>query len=337
MDKYSLLNQAHENIDSIINVISKFEGVNFTIPQTRKIINHQRNEKVFQTNYDYRVIWTLKQAFMDIEDQIRFRNGDNFDHNYALRLNYTLTEYDVLKPGEFNTFHADVDIGNNKFYKPRFLTVNESIKLIDDVAISDYTISSVVDLLGKMITHQIFNDANKRTALLFCNALLLKKNLAFIDLNNMELFNKILNDLYWGLLNKQKDCYKIFNKLVVKNFVVNKIEQTKIKSDGFKTVSCILSNESYDKFISICKYNSRTKSSIIKNIVNQLIYKEQPLNVNRTKYVSRSSKIVQLHHISCRIKYDDYAKLVNLTYKRKSTIYKIVKNEIENFIKINII
>jgi hypothetical protein len=56
MNKHKLLEQAQINIDRIINVISKFEGVNFTIPQTRRIINKQRDEDKFRTNYDYRVI-----------------------------------------------------------------------------------------------------------------------------------------------------------------------------------------------------------------------------------------------------------------------------------------
>jgi hypothetical protein len=52
----SLLHQVHKNLATLITTIAKFEHVNFTIPNTLKIISNIRDEKAFAGSYDYRVI-----------------------------------------------------------------------------------------------------------------------------------------------------------------------------------------------------------------------------------------------------------------------------------------
>jgi hypothetical protein len=51
-----ILKLSHDNVNRLINVISKFEGVNYSIPQTDKIIKKERDNIQFRNNYDYRVI-----------------------------------------------------------------------------------------------------------------------------------------------------------------------------------------------------------------------------------------------------------------------------------------
>jgi prophage maintenance system killer protein len=95
--------------------------------------------------------------------------------------------------------------------------------LINNVANKNYDVDEVIDLFGKMITHQLFNDCNKRTSLLFCNALLLNKNLGFIDISKFDDFNKILTKYYIDLKKKIKNSNKKFNLAIMSSFLVTSI------------------------------------------------------------------------------------------------------------------
>jgi hypothetical protein len=115
-------------------------------------------------------------------------------------------------------------LGKQGFYTPLFLSFDESKKLINNVSNKDYKVEDVIDLFGKMITHQLYNDCNKRTALLFCNALLLNKNLGFIDVSNFDEFNKHLTQYYLDLKNKKMDAINKFNNNIKKYFFTKSIE-----------------------------------------------------------------------------------------------------------------
>ncbi|GHU30604.1 hypothetical protein FACS1894166_00550 [Bacilli bacterium] len=329
----TLLEQAHANLDFVIKSISKFEGVNFTIPQTRKIINHKRNENRFKGNYDYRVIWTLKEAFIKMEDKIKMQNN-GIDHRFAKQINLILGEYDVINAGEYNTIHAKVDIGKIE-YEPEFLSPDQSSKMIDDIALSNYSIYRVVDMFGKMIVHQLFNDANKRTALLFANTLLLKANLGFLNVEDMDSFSGILTGYYFNLLNKVSQAAKIFNNKVIQNFLIK--EFTNRRQNTFYTVSTLVH---VDVYRNIKNKVSNRHSNLGKELKKYLtsvisIYKINGVlpTIDKNINYRRRNDNWSPKAISCQLKSADYDILNEICNRLNIRKYELINKWCRMFIK----
>lgn len=198
-DKYQLtLDQniflAKKCLVSQIYHLSRFENCKTTLLQTEKILQN-RNDIGVSVD-DIGVIIALKRGFEFIFNELK--NNPKFNLPLMQKINRIVAIYDALDAGNLRTGKVGVTLYNGERHEPNALTdnkVNDFLNSFDDKI--SQTHQAILIMLF-MMRNQLFWDGNKRTAILFANAMLIYNGCGVIEISeqNFDEFNIKLSDFY---------------------------------------------------------------------------------------------------------------------------------------------
>ena len=213
LPKHVLLNLefARANMKQLIYDQAILEGIATTFPDTEKILDNAKISNISAS--DVQKILNLKHAWEFILDKDVIQTPTN----------YYLSQYiaKLVNQG----FYSDggriravlVKIGGTS-YVPKVPHEHEVHEEINEIVLSSADdVQVAIDLVLYVMKTQVFNDGNKRTAVIFANHYLISKGkgLIIIPDNLVEEFRKLLINYYEGndtslirdfLLSK---CYKL--------------------------------------------------------------------------------------------------------------------------------
>ena len=196
LDPRVLLNLefARSNIKAIIYDQAVLEGVGTTFPDTEKIIENGvvKNAKA----EDVQKIINLKHAWQFILDKdVIQAPSDYYLASYIARL---VNEGLLGLPDGGRIRGVPVTIGGSSYILP--LPFEDKVKQdIKDILNSNLAdIDKAIELCLYVMKTQIYNDGNKRTAVIYANHYLISKGqgLLVIDYSKVDIFKKYLVNYY---------------------------------------------------------------------------------------------------------------------------------------------
>lgn len=191
-DKYNMTQEqnifyAKRNIVDSMWKSANLEGIAITFPETQKIydggnVSHLRLDEIVTVN-------NLKHGWQFILSTI---NSD-IDFNYISSVHSLIGSNLVESPGKLRIY--DVKMGGTK-WKPEIPTMDKlSYMLNENLKIENKT-DRILELMCRLMKMQLFNDGNKRTAMLIANHELIKYGKGIISVAEdvkEEFGNKLIN------------------------------------------------------------------------------------------------------------------------------------------------
>ena len=208
LDPRVLLNLefARSNMKAIIYDQAVLEGVGTTFPDTEKIIENGvvKNAKA----EDVQKIINLKHAWQFILDKdVIQAPSDYYLASYIARL---VNEGLLGLPDGGRIRGVPVTIGGSSYIPP--LPFEDKVKQdIKDILNSNLAdIDKAIELCLYVMKTQIYNDGNKRTAVIYANHYLISKGqgLLVIDYSKVDVFKKHLVDYYEDIDSDIKEFLK---------------------------------------------------------------------------------------------------------------------------------
>jgi len=180
------------NINTIIYGQAVVEGVCATFLDTQEILEKGSCKNV--SFDDTLTILNLKNAWQYILDEDTIRRGVNF---YTLcNIAGYVNDRQVSYPDQIRT--TNVIIGGSS-YKPLIPNKEQVIKELEVILTSKQNdVNKAIELVCYLSKAQIFNNGNKRTAVLFANLFLVTKGIGFIsipDVSNRK-YKELLIEYY---------------------------------------------------------------------------------------------------------------------------------------------
>ncbi len=212
LQEHILLNLefARANMKQLIYDQAILEGIATTFPDTERILENAKISNVSAS--DVQKILNLKHAWEFILDKDVIQSPTNYylSQHIAKLVNQGF----FIDGGRIRAF--PVTIGGTS-YIPKVPYEHEVKESIDNIISSNTDdVDTAINLILYIMRSQVFNDGNKRTAIILANHYLISqgKGLIIIPDNLVEEFRKLLVNYYEGndmnlikefLLNK---CYK---------------------------------------------------------------------------------------------------------------------------------
>ena len=164
------------NINSIIYEQAIVEGVSATFLDTEEILEKGSSKNV--SFDDTLTILNLKNAWQYVLDEDTVRIGVNF--NVLSTIAGFVNDRQVSYPDQIRVTNARI---SGSSYRPPIVTKTEVENQINKIISnkSQKEIRNVVDLLCYLAKAQVFNNGNKRTALIFANCYAISKGLGYIS------------------------------------------------------------------------------------------------------------------------------------------------------------
>jgi hypothetical protein len=210
MKKYKndLIRQVHDYFALAIHEAAKIDGNSATFDQTKDVLDFGRASGL--DDDEIKVITNLKHAY---QNAISMANDSTWKYDYkdVIYIN-RLVGLDLI-PGSSVFRYKDVTVGN--IYHPPFPPTPEIWKEeIQNVLQAQLNIEAILYLFGYMTKQQIFNNGNKRTALVFCNSLLISAEIGFINVpvQSKNEFSKLLTSFYTDKIDEQTFINSMKNK-----------------------------------------------------------------------------------------------------------------------------
>lgn len=199
------------NINSIIYEQAVVEGVSATFLDTEEILENGSSKNV--SFDDTLTILNLKNAWQYVLDEDTVRLGLSF--NVLSTIAGFVNDRQVSYPDQIRVTSARIG-GSN--YKPPIVTKDEIISNINKIInAKKKDVFKAIDLLCYLAKTQVFNNGNKRTALIFANCFLISKGLGFISVPDKldKEYKLLLVDFYEDRNSKVKEFLleKCYNKI----------------------------------------------------------------------------------------------------------------------------
>lgn len=166
---------AKKNIIDLIWKSAKLEGINITFEETQVIYNggnveHLRDDEIL-------IISNLKSAwkflFATIESKL--------DFNYISSIHSLVGANLVESPGKIRIY--DVKISGTK-WSPKLPEISDYENLSKGIELVDCDTKRAIIFMCKLMKLQLFNDGNKRTAMLIANHELIKYGRGLISISD---------------------------------------------------------------------------------------------------------------------------------------------------------
>lgn len=185
---------ARSNMKKIIYDQAVLEGVATTFPETETILENGvvKNVKV----EDIQKIINLKHAWQFILDKSVIQSrSDYYLASYIAKL---INEGLLAIPNAGQIRNVPVAIGGSTYIPPIPLEYIVKQNIIDLLDSDLEEIDKAIELCLYVMKTQIFNDGNKRTAIVYANHYLISKGqgLLVIDYNKVSDFKKLLVSYY---------------------------------------------------------------------------------------------------------------------------------------------
>ena len=178
---------AKRNIIDSLWKSANLEGITITFPETQKIydggnVEHLRIDEIVTIN-------NLKHAWQFILSSI----NENIDFNYISSIHSLVGSNLVESAGKIRVY--EVKMGGTDWI-PEIPTKEKIEELLIDVNKIQCDTERIITLMCKLMKMQIFNDGNKRTAMLLANHELIKLGRGIISIseeNKVEFGTKLIN------------------------------------------------------------------------------------------------------------------------------------------------
>ena len=180
------IDYVRNNINNIIYEQAVVEGVSATFLDTEEILEKGSSRNV--SFDDTLTILNLKNAWQYVLDEDTVRQKMSF---------WTLTaiagyvnDRQISYPDELRSAPARI---SGSSYRPKIPNKEEVINSLDAILSGEKGVLTAIDLLCYLAKTQVFNNGNKRTALIFANLYLIKNSLGYISIpDNLEKEYKML-------------------------------------------------------------------------------------------------------------------------------------------------
>lgn len=203
---------AKRNLVDNIYKISKLDNVNTTWLDTKIIV--EESGKINADIHDIKVVLNLKKAMMLLFETTEDSNvEDILDINYFKKLNALIGDGLIFDPGCFRD--SEVGIGD---YIPPIPSEKFALEKIYELKTCNDPLEIALEIICFGIKSQFFFDANKRTAFLFANSVLISADIGFISIGDSDLVE--FHDQLSCLLSDSK------NKHAFKDFLFSKTSLT---------------------------------------------------------------------------------------------------------------
>ncbi len=194
LDKRIILNIefAKSNMKNIIYDQAVLEGIATTFPDTEAIIDNGKVNNVKAE--DVQKILNLKHAWEFILDKdVATSKTDYYLSSYIAKI---INEGFYLDGGRIRSF--PVTIGGTNYIPPIPMEFKVKEKIDNILNSKTKDIDKAIELCLYVMKTQIFNDGNKRTAVIFANHYLISKGLGLlvIDYAKINKFKKLLINYY---------------------------------------------------------------------------------------------------------------------------------------------
>jgi len=183
---------ARSNMKKIIYDQAVLEGIATTFPDTEAIIENGKVNNVKAE--DVQKILNLKHAWEFILDKnVTSSKTDYYLSSYIAKL---INEGFYLDGGRIRSL--PVTIGGTNYVPPIPIEFDVKEKIEKIINSSNKDIDKAIELCLYVMKTQIFNDGNKRTAVIFANHYLISKGLGLlvIDYEKVSKFKKLLVNYY---------------------------------------------------------------------------------------------------------------------------------------------
>ena len=210
VNKYSLEKEqnvflAKRNIVDTIWKSANLEGIAVTFPETQQIydggnVAHLRVDEIV-------IINNLKHAW-----QFLFSTLDaDIDFNYISSINSLVGNNVIEAPGKIRVY--EVKMAGTEWI-PKIPYISDIEKLIKEINSIENDTERIITFMCKLMKLQLFNDGNKRTAMLIANHELIKNGRGIISVsqdNKVEFGTKLIS--YYEDEEKLQDLIEfIYNK-----------------------------------------------------------------------------------------------------------------------------
>lgn len=193
-DKYNMTQEqnifyAKRNIVDSMWKSANLEGIAITFPETQKIydggnVSKLRLDEIVTVN-------NLKHAWQFILSTINAK----LDFNYISSVHSLVGSNLLESPGKLRIY--DVKMGGTN-WKPELPTITQINEVIEKYLKNNNITDAILVLMCKLMKMQLFNDGNKRTAMLIANHELIKngKGIISISMEFKEEFGEKLISYY---------------------------------------------------------------------------------------------------------------------------------------------
>lgn len=193
-DKYNMTQEqnifyAKRNIVDSMWKSANLEGIAITFPETQKIydggnVSKLRLDEIVTVN-------NLKHAWQFILSTINAK----LDFNYISSVHSLVGSNLLESPGKLRIY--DVKMGGTN-WKPELPTTTQINEVIEKYLKNNNITDAILELMCKLMKMQLFNDGNKRTAMLIANHELIKngKGIISISMEFKEEFGEKLISYY---------------------------------------------------------------------------------------------------------------------------------------------
>lgn len=190
-DKFNLTQEqniffAKRNIVDSLWKSANLEGIAITFPETQKIydggnVEHLRVDEIVAIN-------NLKHAWQFVLSTIE----DEINYNYISSVHSLIGSNIVEAPGNLRVYDVKMS-GTN--WKPEIPTKEELSKMLGEKDAIKCDTEKAIFLMCKLMKMQLFNDGNKRLAMLIANHELIKLGRGIISVseeNKVEFGTKLI-------------------------------------------------------------------------------------------------------------------------------------------------
>ena len=199
-DRFSLslkenLFLAKKNLVAQIHHLSRFEDCKTTLLQTELIVNGQNVASASLD--DIQTILNLKRGYQYVLGQLS--GGAAADMQLLKKINLYVAFNDALAPGEFRTGSIGVSLPGGKRHEPPPLSEREIADLAGHIREQSGSVTeAAIRTMLVFMRSQIFWDGNKRTAMLFANAMMIGGGCGVLEIPEhiMPAFNEKLSAFY---------------------------------------------------------------------------------------------------------------------------------------------
>ncbi|GMO16698.1 MAG: hypothetical protein Ta2E_08000 [Mycoplasmoidaceae bacterium] len=251
----------HNKYVEAIFQIAQIEDKGITFPKTFEIVNDLEKAENEIPKKQIDIVLGIKRAY---EYVIELANSSEPITTRDLQsINRYIDEYESsTKAGEWRKW--EVGISATKYTPPTHPHYHYTQLFYSFFKDDNYTFASICKLCGLITKLQPFNNGNKRTAICFCNALLVKKNIIPIQIiDYVEYIEKLI--AYYNDESKIND----YVKFLMEQSHYNQNEQHETREE--KILNIIKSTPNINKIKIAYLLNvseptiSRTIASLIKS------------------------------------------------------------------------
>lgn len=207
----------HNKYVEAIFQVAHIEDRGITFQKTYEIINNLDKAEQELPKRQIDIVLGIKKAYQYV---IEIANSiEPITTRDLQNINRLINEYESdTKAGEWRKW--PVGISATK-YVPPIKSVDEYQKMFSSYIQKDYSFIDICKLCALITKLQPFNNGNKRTAICFCNALLVKKNIIPIQVTDCGMYiEKLINyyeddkkiDDYVRFVCEQSHYFDINNK-----------------------------------------------------------------------------------------------------------------------------